>query len=768
MAVLTWRNVDAPDFRGVTDAYRLVGDSINKASTGMIDAIDSYQQGKTQAASSKLMLDAMKAGTAEELKSALRAGVAADPRYLNQDAIGFLAKYGDTLNDQNIAAQKLALAAAKGNGRGGGGSGRSGNTGKEDIVDVSGSPGIDGYIDANGQISQTPVAGIQEQLPNVVPATPARKVVVPAAPLAQEQSAVPVEAIASEPVASVLPDIPAGGPTLENAEQFTQALQSYDSAFGAPVRLGASGSLMPAPGPIRVGRPKGKDGGAQINPELTMDLGNARADALLSGDPQAALNAVLENPRVLKNLSATNMLDYVENTGAAAKTGQDIQEKGFKLRDLGRTEQDTVEARDRSDLADAWVADNIFKYGNDAELRNAIPRGDVKLFNEINSKLEAASGMRNIDQSVPTMDANGNVVLPDYLQKGTGGGDLPTTPEQTLSPTGLGSAATDEVVAKAADTPENAAKVEAAISKAVSSSQYAGRNLEPQRVQFQSVMDQIKLDSTGNTALQILTDFEKNADSTKSATDVANDLIAKKRFDGASVADVAAQVSRIASEAKINPALAGRIIENTGRDPYWVEGLVRSTAASQINNEEVNKYKEMFVDADGNPRKDIIQQAEKVRGVSGYTKKLNDSWSALQKAQTDLEDVIKKKGAGIGENTNVKVYEAAVREAQKQFDSAVGESKQYGYQNRGDYPVVEAPKPVQGPVIPKEVRDLNIRLENAARQNQAAAQTGEGIVPVQVIFNDLLANFKGTPTEYDKKLLLQRARAIANGRKVAR
>lgn len=766
MAVLTWRNVDAPDFRAVTDAYRLVVDSINKASTGMIDAINSYQEGKTQSASSKLMLDAMKAGSAQELKAALQAGVAADPRYLSSDAVGFLAKYSDMLNDQDIASQKLALAAARGTG-GGGRSGRGGNTGKEDMVDVNGKLGINGYIDESGAVTATPVAGVDERMPVSIPATPAKRVVVPAAPLAQEQSAITAKDLNFESAAAEPVNIPAGGPTLENAEQFTQSLGTIDSSFGAPVRPGASGGLMSVPGPIRVGNPKGKDGGNQRNSELQQDLINSRLAAVTSGDPTQAIQFLANAPRVQLNMTATNGLDLVDNTIKAAQSGQDIQEKGYKLRGLDREEQDTLEARNRNEIADGWIQENITKFASMPEVQNAIPRDDPKLFATISAKLNDAAKVREFDTNVPRMDAEGNLILPSYLQQGTGGGELPVSPEEAPSPSGVGTVATDEAIAEASATPEGAAQVAAKLEKAASGSQYFGRKLDPQRIQYQSTLDQIKLDTMANPALPILADYEKNASSTKSDTDVAQELIKKNRYEGATVADVAAEVRRVRELARVNPAVAGRILENAARDPWMIEAPFRSIASRHTDNDKVAEYVNMFVDEEGNPRRDIVQQAERVRGVNDYQKKLDGAWSALQKAQSDLDDVIKNKGVGIGENTNTRVYEAAVKEAQKQFDAAVAESKKYGFQNRGSYPEVRAqPTPEPETVIEGQVRDLNSRLANAANQTRAAEQIG--IVPVQVIYNDLLANFKGNPTETDKRMLLKRAREIANGRKVSR
>lgn len=84
MAQLTWRNVDAPNFSGVTDALRVAGQNLTAGLSAGRDAIDDFQKGQTTAESARLL-----AAAAAEKDPAKLPGIIAgfDPRYISPDAM---------------------------------------------------------------------------------------------------------------------------------------------------------------------------------------------------------------------------------------------------------------------------------------------------------------------------------------------------------------------------------------------------------------------------------------------------------------------------------------------------------------------------------------------------------------------------------------------------------------------------------------------------------------------------------------------------------
>ena len=84
MAQLTWRNVDTPNFSGVTDALRLAGQSLTSGLSAGRDAITDFQKGQTTAESARLIAET--AGITDP--AALQAKIAAlDPRHLTPEAL---------------------------------------------------------------------------------------------------------------------------------------------------------------------------------------------------------------------------------------------------------------------------------------------------------------------------------------------------------------------------------------------------------------------------------------------------------------------------------------------------------------------------------------------------------------------------------------------------------------------------------------------------------------------------------------------------------
>lgn len=108
MAPLTWRNVDAPNFSGVNQALALAAQNFNSGMGAGIDALGSFQEGRTINDSNQLALDVMKFQDPAAYRAALMNGTVqsnVDPRNLNADAINFMAGYeGKLIGNQQAGA----------------------------------------------------------------------------------------------------------------------------------------------------------------------------------------------------------------------------------------------------------------------------------------------------------------------------------------------------------------------------------------------------------------------------------------------------------------------------------------------------------------------------------------------------------------------------------------------------------------------------------------------------------------------------------------
>lgn len=106
MAPLTWRNVDAPNFSGVTASLGVASQLLNNATSGLSDAIDKRRATMRQGASSEAMLAALQYTDAEKLGEALRNGTAlgnVDPRMLTPEALNFLgSRQRDLLGNDSV------------------------------------------------------------------------------------------------------------------------------------------------------------------------------------------------------------------------------------------------------------------------------------------------------------------------------------------------------------------------------------------------------------------------------------------------------------------------------------------------------------------------------------------------------------------------------------------------------------------------------------------------------------------------------------------
>lgn len=113
MPQLTWRNVDAPNFGGVTDSLALMGQMMNKGFDSAQGVISGIQQDKTRSASNEAILRALGARDNATLQQGLSDGSLLgdiNPNYLSADALKVLGDRGGTLlqnQTTDLANQKF-------------------------------------------------------------------------------------------------------------------------------------------------------------------------------------------------------------------------------------------------------------------------------------------------------------------------------------------------------------------------------------------------------------------------------------------------------------------------------------------------------------------------------------------------------------------------------------------------------------------------------------------------------------------------------------
>jgi hypothetical protein len=86
MAQLTWKNVDAPNFSGVSAALSGAGDALNRGFQASRQAIDGFEKDQTQSESARLMAAAMGVKDPAQLASIIGQF---NPSYLSPDALKF-------------------------------------------------------------------------------------------------------------------------------------------------------------------------------------------------------------------------------------------------------------------------------------------------------------------------------------------------------------------------------------------------------------------------------------------------------------------------------------------------------------------------------------------------------------------------------------------------------------------------------------------------------------------------------------------------------
>ncbi|MER9436703.1 hypothetical protein NKJ04_17570 [Mesorhizobium sp. M0618] len=105
MAPLTWREVSAPNFSGVSESQRLAATLLNNGFDSLTGAISGYKQSQKDADTGKFLAGIAQYTTPDQLDAALKSGTAfagVDPSRITPDAIRFATQQqGTLLNNQN-------------------------------------------------------------------------------------------------------------------------------------------------------------------------------------------------------------------------------------------------------------------------------------------------------------------------------------------------------------------------------------------------------------------------------------------------------------------------------------------------------------------------------------------------------------------------------------------------------------------------------------------------------------------------------------------
>lgn len=108
MAVLTWRNVDAPSFAASNDLLRLAGQQFNAGFESLDKTLTDFDKSREENTSAALMAQALAFQDPAKYAAALQNGTilnGVDPRNISKDAIDFLNnRVGDLTGDRQAAA----------------------------------------------------------------------------------------------------------------------------------------------------------------------------------------------------------------------------------------------------------------------------------------------------------------------------------------------------------------------------------------------------------------------------------------------------------------------------------------------------------------------------------------------------------------------------------------------------------------------------------------------------------------------------------------
>ena len=109
MAILTWRNVDAPNFSGALEGYRTASQLLSNAVKSGQDAVGAYTQANSDAADRAIMNRALGVQGSEEYRNALASGslVGPDGQNASMKMLGDLDTRTGTLLNRDVARENL-------------------------------------------------------------------------------------------------------------------------------------------------------------------------------------------------------------------------------------------------------------------------------------------------------------------------------------------------------------------------------------------------------------------------------------------------------------------------------------------------------------------------------------------------------------------------------------------------------------------------------------------------------------------------------------
>ena len=110
MAILTWRNVDAPNFSGALEGYRTASDLLSNAVKSGQDAVGAYTQANSDAADRAIMNRALGLQTAEAHQAALASGalIGPDGQNASMKLLGDMDTRPTTLLNRDVVRENLS------------------------------------------------------------------------------------------------------------------------------------------------------------------------------------------------------------------------------------------------------------------------------------------------------------------------------------------------------------------------------------------------------------------------------------------------------------------------------------------------------------------------------------------------------------------------------------------------------------------------------------------------------------------------------------
>ena len=713
MAPLTWRNVDAPNFSSAIQGIAVSGQLLDRAGSGLTEAVNSYQDGRTQANSAQLMADILKNKSPAELQSALSRGVLGnlDPRYITPEALNFAADYQTTLLKNDLANRELALRGSGRGGRGGSGGGGggdgSGGGGKGSVIPINVAED-NGYVNPDGSITNaapiargTPastVADIASQLP-YAPLDPVTNEAVPSA-----QSLAAITSPAPSRVAQV-------APTIENAAALPQQVaQAAPTPVAQTVASPAGSMIQPVQGFLRgPNRVKGNDGGAQIFPELTQDVASARI-AAYAGNTDQANNSFAFNPRINRNLTATDTLKALEFNMKAA-------EDGIGLRKNQREEADAVRNQNLSEAARS-IASALTASSPDAA---------------------TAKSLINIEEVGPEVAQRAAGIIDGYAKDGLFG-------ENTSS----GTPAKTDASGKSGTDSANAAPTETVAVPDVPVDSEPNANTDIGK-QAADALAQIRLDRTGSRNAPIISSLNQVASDNSTVADVVDKKFGKEStYLGMDRDEYTGYLRQAMDNGLPRASMAAIAIDDSLRDPGLL-GMV-PWGDGRLDTNRLNEITGLFRDGDtglASPR--FLQERQRLVESTTAEKAISDAAKEAEKAQAALDKATRLKET-TRPNLDISKLQDNVSAARTKAETAIQKAlnPQGGpaYLYRGNFPAAPVAEAVPEPV-----------------QNRPVATQG-GIVPPdfanrsQQVFEQLRNSLGREPTRREELNLRRRAREM--------